>query len=301
MQDYDIIILGGGPAGLSAALVLGRACKRVLLCDGGTPRNTAAAHIQGFVTQDGTSPAEFRRIGRAQLAPYTGVTVRDVLATAIEVRGPDAFVVQLADGTVATARRILLAVGLVDELPPLPGVAALWGKSVHVCPFCHGWEVRGRRTGALVTMPMMLDFPLMLRGWSADIVLFTDGALVIEADRRAQLEQAGVTIEERPLKGLLGGDVLTGVELVDGTIVAIEALYLRPAQRQTALVASLGLTLDDFGYVKVDGMQRTSQPGILAAGDLTTMMQGALLSASFGAMAAYMITHELNVGHVVTR
>lgn len=296
-MQYDIIIIGGGPAGLSAALVLGRACKRVLLCDGGVPRNAAAQHIQGFVTRDGTPPAEFRRVARGQLAAYPEVSVRDVLARAIEVRGTDSFFVEFADGSAATARRLLLCVGLVDVLPALPGLAAQWGRNVHLCPFCHGWELRGRRTGFVAPSAAMLEFGLMLRGWTPEVVVFTDGAFTVDAATRARLEQRGVVIEERRLQRLIGEDALTAVELVDGAQVAIEGLYVRPVQRQTALVAGLGLALDELGFVKVDGQQRTSVPGVFAAGDLTTMLQGALMAASAGAMAAYMITHEQNLGH----
>ena len=285
--EHDIIILGGGPAGLSAALVLGRACKRVLLCDGGTPRNAAASHMQGFVTQDGTPPAEFRRIARGQLAAYPDVVVRDVLASAVEVRGPESFVVQLADGTRMTARRLLLCVGLVDVLPPLPGLAALWGKSVHLCPFCHGWELRGRRVGVLASSPALLEFGLMLRGWAPEVVAFTQGSVEVDAATRARLEHGGVTIEPRRLRGLIGEEALTAVELEDGARVPVEGLFVRPAQRQTPLVLGLGLALDELGFVKVDPQQRTSVPGLYAAGDLTTMMQGALLSAAAGAMAAF--------------
>lgn len=294
-MDHDVIILGGGPAGLSAALTLGRARKRVLLCDAGSPRNAAAAHMQGFVTRDGVAPAEFRRLGREELAAYPKVQRREQRARGIEARGPGSFTVTFADGGAATTRRVLLCVGVIDELPALPGLAGLWGKSVHLCPYCHGWELQDRKLGVLCTSPRLLEFSLLLRGWSREVTIFTGGAVAIEAEVRARLEQGGVAIEERPLKRLIGEEALTAVELADGSQLPLEVLYMHPPQQQTALVRGLGLALDELGYVKLDEQRQTSVPGIYAAGDLATPIQSAILAAAAGALAAGMLNHGLTV------
>lgn len=292
---YDVVILGGGPAGLSAALTLGRACKRVVVCNAGAPRNAAAAHLHNFVTRDGTPPAEFRRIAREQLAPYD-VAVREARVVAIE-GAPDAFRARLDDGQEIAARRVLLATGMIDEAPALPGFAELWGKAVFQCPYCHGWELRGLAFGFLPRGPAMLEFGLFLQGWSPDVVAFTQGAFEVPQEQRARLEAAGVVIEERPIARLVPGAdaTLEAVELADGARVARGALFSWPVQRQAPVVEALGLAMDEQGFVKVDEQRRTSRAGVWAAGDLTTMMQGAVLAAAAGSMAAAMLNHELNL------
>jgi thioredoxin reductase len=295
-QTTDVVIVGGGPGGLSAALVLGRARKKVLLCDSGTPRNEAAEHIQGFVTRDGTPPKEFRRIGREQLRPYD-VEVRNVRVEGIERIGPRFRVLLEGGGTVDT-RRVVLVTGMVDVLPDLPGYKELWGKAIFQCPYCHGWEIQDRQWGVLASSELMLDFSMFVTGWTRDVVVFTEGALVVSADKRAQLERAGVRLEERRIRRLVPtaeGDALESVELEDGTRVAREFIFARPPQRQVELVQRLGLALDEQGFVKVNEFQETSIPGIFAAGDLTTMLQGALIAASQGAMVGYKMNHTLNM------
>lgn len=292
---YDVVIVGGGPAGLSAALNLGRARKRVLLCDAGERRNAAAVHVHGFVTRDGTPPAEFRRIGRAQLAAYPNVEIRDEHVESIAGER-DEFRVDLGTEQV-DARRILLCVGMIDELPELEGFAELWGHAIVQCPYCHAWEAQDRRFGYLATNPEMLRFPLLLRGWTADVVVFTDARFEVPSELRTQLIDAGVRVEERPLARLIAdGDRLTGVELADGDSLACEVLFAHPRQRQVEVVRSLGLALDSGGFVEVDPVHReTSIPGIHAAGDLITPMQSAVLAAASGALAAAMLNHALTV------
>lgn len=298
-MKYDVVIVGGGPAGLSAALILGRSRKSVLLCDAGTPRNAAAHEVHGFVTRDGIPPKEFRRIAREQLRPYESVQVRDVRVTAVEPRAPG-FRVQLEDGSVVSARRVLLTVGLIDEVPDLPGCRDLWGHSIVQCPYCHGWEVRDQAFGVLATNAHLFEFGLFLTGWSRDIILFTEGAFEVEPALRERARKAGVRIEERRVRALHGpGGTLEAVELADGTRVPRQVLFARPAQRQTDVVRSLGLALDEQGFVRVDPMTwETSIPGIHAAGDLTTMLQGALVGAAAGAHAAYRMNHTLTMEDV---
>lgn len=293
---FDVVIIGGGPAGLSAALTLGRSRKRVLLCDAGPRRNAAAAHIQNFVTRDGTPPDDFRRIGGDQLASYPLVERRNERVDSISGES-GAFRVGLASGAVE-ARRVLLCMGMLDELPPIEGLHALWGRSVFQCPYCHGWEVQDRRWGYLVSpadAAMFLPFALLVRGWTRDVVVFTDGNTDVAHEVRAQLETAGIRLETAPVARLkVARDQLEAVELADGTAVPCDVMFMHPPQRQVDLIRSLGVALDSDGYVRVDPMKsETSIAGIYAAGDMTSRMQGAIWAAAGGARAAAMINFEL--------
>ncbi|MBC8073469.1 MAG: NAD(P)/FAD-dependent oxidoreductase, partial [Deltaproteobacteria bacterium] len=266
-KPYDVVIAGGGPAGLSAALVLGRARKRVLLCDAGTPRNAKAEHMNGFVSRDGIPPTEVRAVSREQLRQYDSVELR--AAAVLGARGDvGAFTVALEHDEV-TARRVIVTGGMIDELPDdIPGYRELWGRGVVQCPYCHAWEHRDRPVGMLVASAVWLEFALMVRGWSRDVVLYTGGAFEVPADVRARLTTGGVRIEERPIAALHGEQgTLRAVELADGTRVPCELLFARPPQhqRRLALVLALGLALDEQGFVQVDEQQRSSVPGIYAA------------------------------------
>lgn len=295
---YDVVIVGGGPSGLSAALALGRARKRVLLCDAGPRRNAAAVQIHNFVTRDGTPPAEFRRIGREQLAIYPHVEVRDVRVEAIRgERG--AFTVELGAQTVV-ARRIALCTGMIDEMLPIEGFAPLWGRSIFQCPYCHGWEARDRRWGYLVTPTTaahMLPFALKLTAWTRDVTVFVDPQVTLADEVRAALARAGVPIAKAPIARLVGVEgQLERIELADGTHVPCDVLFAHPPQRHVGLVSALGLALDDDGYVKADPMRReTSMPGIYTSGDVSSRMQGAIFAAASGAQLAAMINMELSM------
>lgn len=295
-MPYDLVIAGGGPSGFSAALALGRARKRVLLCDSGPRRNARAERIQNFVTRDGTPPDEFRRIAREQLAAYPSVEVRDepVVAIAGE-RG--AFRVEVGSGAV-DARRVLLCTGLIDELPELEGFRELWGRSIFQCPYCHGWEARDRPWGYLArpaNLGHLVPFALQMQGWTSEVVVFTNGSFELPVDARAQLERGGIAVHTAPVKRLIGGaHALEAIELESGARVRCEALFAHPPQRQVELVRALGVELDEEGFVRVDPMRgETSMPGVFAAGDLTSRMQGAVIGAAAGMRAAAMINVEL--------
>lgn len=298
MTLFDVIIVGGGPGGLSAAQTLGRARKRVLLCDSGPRRNAAAEHMHNFVTRDGAPPEEFRKLGRRDLATYPSVEVRDVVVESITgTRG--AFRVQLASGAVE-ARRILLCTGMVDEMLPIEGFRELWGQGIYQCPYCHGWEVRDRPWGYLAREAEaghMLPFSLMIRAWTPSVTVFTNGPFDIPADARAKLDKAGVRVETAAIRRLVNRDGhLDGVELATGVTVPCEALFAHPPQHQVGLVKSLGLALDEHGFVRTDPMMReTSVAGIYAAGDLTTRMQAAIAAAASGMQAAAVINGELTM------
>lgn len=294
MSHYEVAIIGGGPAGLAAALALGRACRRVLLFDDGPPRNVAASHIHNFVTRDGTPPSEFRRLGCEQLAQYESVEMRteEVISVSGE-RG--AFTLRSPSGSV-TARRIILCTGMVDEMLDIPGFRDAWGHSIYQCPYCHGWEVRGRRWGylALDEEPLRFGFAALLTSWTNDVVVFRGGT-DLSADAVEAAGRPGIRFEARPVIGLVvEGRLLTHVTLSDGEQVPCEVLYAHPPQRQVGLVQSLGIELDAQGFVSVDPMTRqTSIPGIYAAGDLTTRAQGAAFAAAAGTQAGAMANHDI--------
>lgn len=288
-EVWDVLIVGGGPAGLQAALTLGRARKRVLLCDGGPRRNAPTDHMNNFVSRDGMAPLEFRGAARTQLAKYPGVSFLDEPVEAITGTRGD-----FRAGSVRS-RRVLLATGMVDLPPKLDGLAPLWGHSVFQCPYCHGWEARERRWGYYApdaTAPHVGLFVMQLRGWSPEVTLFTDR---LNDDVRAKLVAARVHIEAADVRRLVGsGSQLEAVELSDGRRVPCQALLMHPPQKQVELVRALGVALDDDGFVKVDPMLReTSIPGIYAAGDLTTRGQAAVLAAAAGMQTAAAINAEL--------
>jgi thioredoxin reductase len=295
-MQYDAIIAGGGPAGLSAALALGRARRRVLLCDSGPRRNAAAERIHNFVTRDGIPPDEFRRIGRQQLEAYPNVEVRDARVDAVTgTKG--SFRVAIGTG-IAEARRLLLCTGMIDEMLAIDGFSELWGHGIFQCPYCHGWEAQDRAWGYLASaadVSHFLPFALQLRGWTDDVMVFTSGTFEVPDETRVRLQAAGVRLTTAPLARLVVREGrLAAVELSDGTQVRCEALFAHPPQRQVELVRSLGVALDEHGFVQVDPMRRESSvPGIYAAGDLTSRMQGAIFGAAAGVQAAAAVNVEL--------
>lgn len=295
-MDFDVVVIGGGPAGLQAALTLGRGQRRTLLVDAGPPRNARATEVHNFLTRDGTPPATIRALAHQELAAYD-VAVRKVRALTVDGPAGD-LRVGLEDGEVR-ARRVLLATGMVDVLPDLPGLADLWGHTVFQCPYCHGHEVRGQRWAVWAAAPEMLQMAAFARGWTDDVVALTAGAFPVDQDLRGRLAAAGVPLDERPIAGLTPAeqapDRLGAVVFADGPALPRDALMYHPPQRQVPLVQALGLALDPAGFVVVDGEYRTSHPGIYAAGDLATRMQAAIAGAAAGMAAAAMLNRELTL------
>lgn len=291
----DFLVVGGGPAGLAAALSLGRARRSTCVIDGGVPRNAAATHLHNFVTRDGTPPAEFRAEGRAQLGRYPNVRVVDGLVSAITGEKGH-FVAETNAGPIA-CRRVLLTLGMIDLPLAIPGYAEVWGTSIFQCPYCHGWEHGDEPFGVLATSLPLVEWSPFLTSWSRDLVVFTGGAFAVPPELAARLREKGIVLEERPIESLRSErGVLTAVVLGGGVAVPRRVLFARPPQRQAPLVTGLGLTLDENGFVALNERKETSVAGIYAAGDLTTQMQGAIMAAAGGVMAAAMATHELVLG-----
>src|SRR4249919_2602596 len=245
-QPYDVVIVGGGAAGLSAALVLGRARRRIAVIDAGSPRNAPAAHMQGFLSRDGMSPADLLAAGRVEVTGY-GVELLEEQVVAIDT----GFFVRLAGGHVLKARRILVATGVLDELPDIPGVRERWGRDLLHCPYCHGWEVRDQPLGVLGTLPGSVQHALLVRQWSDDVIFFAHSYDVSD-DERLQLCARGIRIEEGLVTTLVvENDQLCGVKLIDGRVISRTAIFVRPANvpHRDGLVAALGCATNEAGFV----------------------------------------------------
>jgi thioredoxin reductase len=289
---YDVVIVGAGPAGLSAALVLGRARRKVAVVDSGEPRNAAAHESHGFLTRDGVPPGELLRLGREEVAGY-GV---ELLADRVVSAAPG-FTVTLASGAVLSARKLLVTAGVRDELPDVPGVAELWGDQVHFCPYCHGYEVRDERVGVVADGPMGVMKAVMLREWAPDVVLFPGDYQPTE-DEAARLAARGVAVEPGKVTRLVVEDGgLTGVDLADGRVVARSAVFVNPVfVPKDTLLAGLGCETGDDGWVRVDAAGRTSVPGVWAAGNVVDPRAQLISAAGAGATAAVQLNHDLIFG-----
>ncbi|HEU0337607.1 MAG TPA: NAD(P)/FAD-dependent oxidoreductase [Gaiellaceae bacterium] len=289
-DSYDVVVVGGGAAGLSAALVLGRARRRVAVVDAGTPRNAPASHMQGFLSRDGMPPGDLLAAGRAEARGY-GVEL--VEERVVEVAS--GFKLRLAGGRSLAARRLLLATGAVDELPDIPGARERWGRDFLHCPYCHGWEVRDRPIGVLGTSTGSAEHAHLLRQWSNDVVFFAH-TCPVGADERASLAARGIEIVE----GLVArfsvvDDRLHAVQLADGRLVPRAAVFMRPTLRahDGGLVASLGCEVDEGGFVRVDATGRTSVPGVWAAGNACNARAQVITAAGEGSTAAIAINTDL--------
>ncbi|MFI9612654.1 NAD(P)/FAD-dependent oxidoreductase [Streptomyces sp. NPDC052023] len=296
--SYEVVVIGGGAAGLSAALVLGRARRRTLVVDAGEPRNAPAAHMQGYLSRDGMSPAEFLATGREEIARYGVELVRDRAADV--TRGEDDFAVELASGRTVRARRLVVTTGLTDELPDVPGVAERFGRDVLHCPYCHGWEVRDQAFGVLATGPQSVHQALIVTQWSKDVTFFLHRLAerdLLDDDLR-RLAAAGVKVVPGAVEGLVvGDDRLTGVRLADGTVHDREVVFTAPrAVPQTGLLQRLGAELNEtpFGaYAAVDATGQTTVPGVWAAGNATGFAEQVVNAASGGYRAGATINGEL--------
>jgi thioredoxin reductase len=296
----DVAIVGGGPAGLSAALMLGRARRSVLLCDSGQPRNAGVHAMHGFLSRDGMDPAALRQAGRDQLRAYPTVQVR---ATQVRAVTGDAeqFTLTLGDGTSEQARRLLLATGVADQLPPIPGLAQLWGRGVFNCPYCDGWEVREQPLAVLAADPRNVQLALQLTRWSPDVLLCSNGAAGLDDDARKLLAAHKVELREEPITRLDGGDGrLERIVFAEGEPATRAAAFLHaPTRQRSDLPRELGCTMLEDDSVMVDDLGQTSVPGVLAVGDMARRpsmpVPGAqvVIAAAEGAIAAVAIDQYL--------
>lgn len=306
-RAYDVVIVGGGAAGLSAGLALARARREVLVVDAGEPRNAPATGVHNYLGCEDTPPAELLATGRAEVAGYGGTVVAgrvvSARATAGERGGGGGFGVELADGTRVVARRLLVAGGLVDELPDVAGLAQRWGREVLHCPYCHGWEVRDQAIGVLATGPNAVGQALMFRQWSTDVTLFRHTAPDPTSEQWEQLAARGITVVDGEVAGVeVADDRLTGLRLRSGRVVGCQAVAVLPLfTARSEVLASLGLVTAEerageqvLGTaVAADRTGATQVPGVWVAGNATDLSAGVVQAAAAGLTAAVAINADL--------
>ena len=300
-QQYDVVVVGGGAAGLSGALALGRARRTVLVVDAGDPRNAPAGHVHNYLGREGTPPAQLLEIGRAEVAAY-GVEVRSGRVTTAAATG-GGFELALDDGATVHARRLLVTTGLTDVLPDIPGLAARFGRDVLHCPYCHGWEVRDQAIGIIASNAFALHGAQLWSQWSDDVTLFLNDGLVPSADEVEMLAARGVTVVDGAVAEIVvEDDRLVGVRLDSGQVVAREALVAAPRfVANSDLLTSLGLQPEAFemngivfGYaVPSDANGATTVPGVWLAGNVTDLRAQVISAAAGGLNAGAMINMDL--------
>jgi thioredoxin reductase len=290
---FDVAIVGGGPAGLAAALILGRVRRRVLLLDADDPAHGVSEGVHGLFGHDGTPPFELRRTAQQQLRPYESVTIR--MVTVEEARHtPSGFSIA-GGGTTSDAGVLLLATGMRYELPRIEGVAEVWARGAYHCPYCHGWEVRDEPLAAYGAGAARLA--LLLTSLSDDVVLLTDGNSDLDPDEAEQLRQRGIAIRDDPVARLEAeGGKLARVVFADGSTDDRTGLFFVPTLTPSPLPGQLGCELDESGEIVIDEDGRTSVPGVFAAGDATTDKKAVVLAAAAGSRAAYAINAGLASG-----
>ena len=292
MRDipWDCVIAGGGPAGLSAALVLGRARRRALVCDTGEPRNRWSQAMHGYLTRDGIPPDAFLAIARAELAPYTSVEHRR--ARVVDAaQHDDGFEVILETGERLRSRTVLIATGVIDQLPDLEGLDALYGRSVHHCPYCDGWEHRDSAIAVHGRGESGARFAIRLRQWSSDVIWLADGDADVSDELRAELALANVSVRPERVRRLEGADGhLERIHFDRAPPIERSALFIATEQRQASSLAErLGCRLNHRGTVETDRAERTEVPGVFVAGDASKDAQLVIVAAAEGAEAGVAI------------
>lgn len=293
-QNFEVAIIGGSYAGLSAAMTLGRARRRVVIIDSGKPCNRQTPHSHNLITQDGKTPAEISAIAREQVLAYPTVNLRPGLVTGVSGEN-GAFTVSLEDGQSLQAKKLIFTTGIRDIMPDITGFAECWGISAVHCPYCHGYEYSDARTGVLVNGEMALEYVRLIRNWTSDLTVYTNGPATFDGEIREKILATGADIIEQPVTSLdHQNGYLKTLHLNDGTIREITAFYHRPSFVQhSALPEELGCALTTHGYIQTDEAQKTTVPGIYAAGDNSGAFRGLTGALAAGTVAGARLNHEL--------
>lgn len=293
---YDVLIIGGGPAGLTAAMTLGRLSLSALLCDDNKPRNAPSSHVNNFPSRDGIHPAEWRKETRKNLEKYK--TIESQTATVLSVeKSTSAFTAKLSTGETINAKKIILAYGVVDTLPEITGFKELWGKSVFHCPFCHGFEHRSSRIGLVGNGDLLFHALPMIYTLASDLIIFTNGTAAFSSENLELLKRNNIPLIEEPIQKLdFDEEALKDIVLKDGRVIERQYLFLSPAvpfQLKSDIGEKLGCEKNQFGFYKVNERNQTTVEGVYACGDNMTMAHSVLLAAGSAVIAGGGVIYEL--------
>jgi thioredoxin reductase len=294
-QQLDVVIIGGGPAGLNAALVLGRARKNVAVIDEGRPRNAVTRKSHGFITRDGISPSEFRQIAKEEISAYPSVFF--VADTAISITGMDGhFQITTALGDTFVSKKLLFAIGMKDRPLDIPGLMEVYGKSAFVCPYCDGWELRDEPLVIINKGEILMHFAPLISGWTDRFTICTNGPDELSDAQREELKLHQVPIFDSPIQHIDSNDgIVRQVVLEDGTTIPCRGIFFKPdLVMGSDLPQAIGCEIGELGTVVIDNMGKTNVPGVYSAGDATTLMHQVITAASMGVMAAAAINSVLN-------
>ncbi len=291
---YDVIIIGGSYAGLSAAMSLGRALRKVLIIDSGDPCNRQTPHSHNFLTQDGEPPLGIAAKGRKQLEAYPTISFLEDKADKAS-RTAEGFRVEVSLGTAFIAKKLLFATGIKDIMPDIPGYAESWGISVLHCPYCHGYEVRNQPTGILANGDMAFEKARLIAQWTRELTVFTNGSSTLSEAQRSLLVRHHIDVIEKTIRSIATEEGhVSRLEFTDGSSHNLKAIYARPEfKQQSDIPQALGCAITQEGYIQVDDLKRTTVSGVYAAGDNTTMLRSVANAVAAGSMAGAFLNKEL--------
>lgn len=294
IQKYDVIIIGGSYAGLSATLALGRAIRKVLVIDSGKPCNRQTPHSHNFLTQDGNTPAGIAAIGKLEVGQYPTIEFLKDIVTNVSGENND-FEVFTASGQIHKARKLIFSTGIKDLMPEIPGFSACWGISVIHCPYCHGYEYRDQVTGILANGDTAFEMALLIYNWTKQLTIFTNGKSALTAEQLQKLSERNIQVAEGAFREIIhSGGYLNSILFSDGSSHMLNALYSRPPFEQHSLVPQqIGCEINTSGYIQVDEFQKTSVAGVFAAGDNTSKFRAVSAAVAAGGKAGAIINHEL--------
>lgn len=295
-ERFDVIIVGGSYSGLSAAMALGRALRKVLIIDGGKPANRFTPHSHNFITHDGRSPGEIAALARQQVNKYPTVKQVNGFVTSAE-RAANEFMVVLDSGASYSATKLVFATGIIDVLPNIPGLADCWGKSVLHCPYCHGYEVRNVKTGIIGNGDYAFEFGSLISNWTEELTIFTNGISTLTPDQRLKLNTHNIQLIEDKIRTLQHDDgYLKSITFENGHSIQLSAIYIRPELRQHSNVPmQLGCEVSPEGYIKIDPSHRTTVDGVYACGDNVTRLRTVANAVAMGTTTGMMLNKELIV------